>query len=63
MSEILSLENIFVKRRVENDTKCLKTIISNEFKKIQLFYSSKENTPFFINNQKFKQSPLKSLIC
>ena len=33
MSEILSLENIFIKRRVENDTKCLKTIISNEFKK------------------------------
>ena len=22
-----------------------------------------ENTPFFINNQKFKQSPRKSLIC
>ena len=25
--------------------------------------SSTQNTPFFINNQKFKQSPPKSLIC
>ena len=38
-------------------------MIKNEVQNNDVLWCSKQNTPFFINNQKFTQSLRKSIIC